>query len=277
MRDAVRVLTRQKSSLFLLILSLLFWAVPETWAAPLSLEQNIQAILNKPIRVPGHFDFVVLGDSRNGPEVFPRLMEQALARQPLFILQVGDMVNNGKPEEFESYARQIAALPVPLIHVPGNHDLRNGEAAYLKYVGAPNWFFDLGPVRFIGLDNARGMFTPEALAMARKALTDQKICLPAFHYPPPVGRWRVHAMDEEKDRNGSREIFELIRKAKTPMVFLGHIHLYDEMDIDGTRYIISAGGGAPLHGKYNFGKAEYGFLLVRVRPSGITHQWVPLQ
>jgi 3',5'-cyclic AMP phosphodiesterase CpdA len=277
MRDMVGVLTRKKGFLFLMILSLLFWAVPETWAAPLSLEQNIKALLNKPIKVPGHFDFVVVGDNRNGVEVYPRLLEKAAALHPLFILHVGDLVNHGDPAGFEDYSRQIAALPVPIVHVPGNHDLRNGEAAYLKYVGAPNWFFDLGPVRFIGLDNGRGTFTPEALAMARKALTDQKICLPAFHYPPPVGRWRVHAMDEENNRNGTQEIFELIRKAKIPLVFLGHIHLYDEMDMDGTRYIISAGGGAPLHGKYNFGKAEYGFLLVRVRPSGITHQWIPLQ
>ena len=68
----------------------------------------------------------------------------------------------------------------------------------------------------------------------------------------------------------------LIKEAKMPMVFLGHIHLYDEMDIDGTKYIISAGGGAKLYSKYEFGKAEFGFVLVQVRPKGITHQWVPL-
>lgn len=277
MRVIQYALNRKAISLFLLILSLLFGPAPGTWAAPLSLEQNIQAILTTPIKVPGHFDFVVLGDSRNGPEVYPRLLAQAAARHPLFILHVGDLVNNGKPEEFESYARQIASLPVPMIYVPGNHDLRNGEAPYLQFVGAPNWFFDLGPVRFIGLDNGQGTFTAEALAMARKAFTDQKICLAAFHYPPPISRWRVHAMDEDKDKGNTREVLDLIRKTKTPLVFLGHIHLYDEMDFDGSRYVISGGGGAKLHEKYNFGKAEYGFLLVRVRPSGITHQWVPLQ
>jgi hypothetical protein len=68
----------------------------------------------------------------------------------------------------------------------------------------------------------------------------------------------------------------LIQSAKVPIVFPGHIHLYDEMNLNGTRYVISAGGGAKLYAKYNFGKLEFGFVLVRVRPNGITHQWVPL-
>jgi len=48
------------------------------------------------------------------------------------------------------------------------------------------------------------------------------------------------------------------------------------MLIEGIPYKISAGGGAKLYTKYNFGKPAYGFVLVRVRPQGVTQQWVPL-
>ena len=82
-------------------------------------------------------------------------------------------------------------------------------------------------------------------------------------------------IDDSKGGRGG-EVMGLIKEAKVPVVFLGHIHLYDEMLINSTRYIISAGGGAKLYGKYGFGKPEFGFVLVQVRPKGITHRWVPL-
>ena len=163
------------------------------------------------------------------------------------------------------------------MHLPGNHDVRYGSETYRKYVGEPNWVFDLGGFRIIGLDNATGKFSEEAVAFARKTLTSQKLCLVAFHMPPAIGRWTVHAMINDQKGGHGGEVMNLIKEAKVPMVFIGHIHLYDEMDIDGTKYIISAGGGAKLYGKYNFGKPEYGFVLVQVRPKGITHQWVPLE
>ena len=83
-------------------------------------------------------------------------------------------------------------------------------------------------------------------------------------------------MAEDQKAGRGSEVMDLIKKVKVPLVFLGHIHLYDEMDINGTQYIITAGGGAKLYSKYNFGKPEYGFLLVQVRPQGITHRWVTL-
>ncbi len=260
-----------------LVLNLLTWTAPWAWAVPLSLDQNIQAILARQTEIREGFDFVVLGDSRGGAEVFSRLLNRARTFHPLFIIHTGDFVKNGKPAGYESYAQQIAADDIPMVHIAGNHDLRKGEDTYSQYVGDPNWYFDLGNIRIIGLDNGDGKFSPEALALARKALTSQKICLVAFHCPPAIGRWAVHSMTEDQHGGNGGEVMDLIKKAKAPLVFLGHIHLYDEMDVDGTQYIITAGGGATLYKVFFFGKPEYGFLLVQVRPGGITHRWVPLE
>jgi 3',5'-cyclic AMP phosphodiesterase CpdA len=259
-----------------LFLNLFIWTAPQAGAVPLSLDQNIQAILAKQAEIKDGFDFVALGDSRDGAEVYARLLTRAKSLHPLFIIHTGDFVKNGSPGEYENYVKQIAALDIPMVHLPGNHDLRTGQDTYRQYVGEPNWYFDLGDIRFIGLDNGSGKFTPEAVAFARKTLIDQKTCLVSFHYPPAVGRWAVHAMSEDPKAGGGSEVMDLIKKVKVPLVFLGHIHLYDEMDINGTQYIITAGGGARLYSKYNFGKPEYGFLLIQVRPQGITHRWVPL-
>ena len=220
---------------------------------------------------------MVIGDNRDGAEVYNRLLNRAKAYNPLFILNTGDFVREGQAFEYENYIKQIASVDIPILHLPGNHDVRYGSETYRKYVGDLNWVFDLGDFRIIGLDNATGKFTEETVAFARKNLTSQKICLVAFHIPPAIGRWTVHAMIDDQKGGLGGEVMNLIKEAKVPMVLMGHIHLYDEMDMDGTKYIISAGGGAKLYGKYNFGKPEFGFVLVRVRPAGITHQWVPLE
>jgi Icc-related predicted phosphoesterase len=245
-------------------------------AVPLSLDQNIKAILAQQETSKRGFDFVVIGDTRDGADIFDRLLNRAKRFNPVFILHTGDLVREGQAFEYESYEKQLAVINIPILHLPGNHDIRYSSEIYRKYIGDLNWVFDLGNYRFIGLDNANGKFSEESIAFARKALRTEKICLVAFHVPPAIERWTVHGMINDSRGGGGGEVLALIKEAKVPMVFLGHIHLYDEMDIDGTKFIISAGGGAKLYSKYNFGKPEFGFVLVRVRPPGITSQWVPL-
>jgi hypothetical protein len=82
----------------------------------------------------------------------------------------------------------------------------------------------------------------------------------------------------ESDGAGGRgtEMHKLLKKYGVKTVFLGHIHLYDEMSYDGIEYIISGGGGAPLYRQYGFGKAEYGLLVVRVKHGQAQCEWVKL-
>jgi 3',5'-cyclic AMP phosphodiesterase CpdA len=245
-------------------------------AVPLSVEQNIEMILKDQSGLKQEFNFIVLGDSRDNVDTYTRLLNRAKDFKPLFILNTGDIVNEGEPSEYENYRKLIADYGIPILHIPGNHDQRNGNAEYRKFVGEPNWYFDYGNYRFIGLDNAAGKFDDASIAFAKKTLTQTKVCIVAFHKPPAMEPWTVHAMINDKSGGRGGEVMELIKKARVPLVFLGHIHLYDERDVDGVKYIISAGGGAKLYGKYGFGKPEYGFVLVQVRPEGISHRWVPL-
>lgn len=258
------------------ILNLLVWSSSPTWATPLSLDQNIKTVLAHQAETRAGFDFVVTGDSHDSPEIYKRLLSRAKAFNPLFILNTGDIVGFGLASEYENYKEQIASCDIPILHVSGNHDIRFGSGTFHKYVGESDWYFDLGGFRIIGLNNAKGKFSTETVEFARKTLTSEKICLVAFHMPPAIGQWTVHSMTGNEEKGHWARMRDLIEEAKVPMVFLGHIHLYDEMDIAGTKYVISAGGGAKLYAKSGFGKSEHGFLLVHVTPEGITHQWVPL-
>ena len=275
-RETVK-LVKLKSLIIGIILALLPGHFQAVWAGPLSLEKNIQAIQADPSGLEKGFPFIVLGDVRGNEEVYARLLVKAKSFNPLFILNTGDIVNWGQAYEYENYLKRIAALDIPMLHIPGNHDINLDQSLYREYLGLANWSFDYGNYRFIGLDNAAGNFSRETIAFAAAALTDRKTCLVAFHKPPAVGRWAVHAMQADATGGRGGEMMTLIKKAGVSKVFLGHIHLYDEMEVDGVQYIISAGGGAKLYGKYGFGKAEYGFVLVRVGADGLTHQWIPLE
>lgn len=255
----------------------LFFSIPlPCGAVPLSLEKNIKAILANQSGLNEGFDFIVLGDSRDNEKIYKRLLNQARNFKPRFLLNTGDIVNGGHAPEFETYRKWIADFDIPILHIPGNHDIHYGRTHYRKFVGDYNWSFDYGNCRIIGLDNGDG-FSDEAVEFAQKRLTQEKVCLVAFHKPPAVGRWRVHAMMSDSKGGRGGDVMKLIKAAAGSMVFHGHIHLYDTMAIDGIPYVISGGGGAPLHDNFGFGTIDYGFVLVQVRSTGIFQRWVPLQ
>jgi len=268
---------KTKAHVLILCLILTFSIPLTVLAVPLSLEENIKAVSADRVELSEGFDFIVLGDNRGNERIFKRLLDQAKAFRPLFLIHTGDLVTNGQAFEYEDYQKWIADFSIPILHIPGNHDVRHDPASYRRFVGENNWSFDLGRWRIIGLDNGEGKFRNETVEFARERLTKEKVCLVAFHKPPAVGRWKVHAMLNDQKGGRGGEVMQLIETAAGPMVFLGHIHLYDAMVIDGVQYVISGGGGAPLHENYGFGKAEYGFVWVQVRPEGISHRWVPLQ
>ena len=177
-------------------------------ATPISLDQNIAAILARHQGSNATFDFVVIGDNRDGVEVYTRILRHIKGLNPLFILNTGDIVNEGNVSEYEAYIKQIASYDIPILHVPGNHDVRKGPDNFYRYVGKPNWYFDVGGFRIIGLDNASGKFSAETVEFARKTLTRYKTCLVAFHRPPPVERWAVHAMMKDEEGGRWREIVD---------------------------------------------------------------------
>jgi acid phosphatase type 7 len=44
-----------------------------------------------------------------------------------------------------------------------------------------------------------------------------------------------------------RDVIPLLRDHKVSLVFAGHDHIYERGDLDGVRYVLSGGGGAPLY------------------------------
>lgn len=188
--------------------------------------------------------FVVLGDGRAsvdgvGPSAYwPGMLDEALALDPAFVVNTGDLVKNGDAlEEWPAYLRSLPSWP-PMIAVRGNHD--RGPAFYALGL-APDTVFGhrLGPVYLVGLDTElKGADFDRALARIERLLADD----------PEVERatWRVLALHRpvwSRGNHGSDErrvndrLVPLIERLGFDAVFAGHDHHYE-------RFCPSLGTGA---------------------------------
>lgn len=192
------------------------------------------------------YSFAVLGDSRSNPHVYTALLDRIVEDGNVFIVHLGDLVENGTAAEFQDWREMMAAYDIPCYTVPGNHDANQGSLAeYLAFTGAPgaHYSFDRGLVHFALVDSHRGYLTTEETAWleADLAATEQPVKIVALHYPPfdPRGSSKVMT-------RGNETFLSLMKKYDIQYVFAGHVHAYDQTNRDGVLYIISGGGGAPL-------------------------------
>jgi len=162
----------------------------------------------------------------------------ALHTAPDLIVHTGDIVHNGRREEYAEAAAILVAARAPVYVLPGNKDQRvNLYAAFPahKYLtpGAP--FIDYAiedyPVRLIGLDtlsegNNRGDFGRERIERLNK-LVDAETKKPIaifMHHPPfevPVGPDPLNFVAAEAMAEVSQA---LQRSGRVIGIFCGHVH-----------------------------------------------------
>lgn len=254
----------------------LLHAGAEVTDARARLEENLRAVKLLQGGDDGGCSFAVIGDTRSGDAVYKALLGQIEASGVDFIVHLGDLVYHGYAEEYEAYQELIDAVPLPIIPVRGNHEIVSGAANFAIYIGAEAWTFDFGGCRFVGIDNGDGAFDNLALTTAKDAIGGNLPTFVFFHMPPPVEPWAVHSM--KSDANGGRwgELKGILTQGDVRAVFMGHIHLHDEMQISGIPFVLSGAGGSPLARQYKFGIKEFGFHLVHVDQGEASWQWVPL-
>lgn len=174
----------------------------------------------------------------SGSSAFLERAVQHLCRmepRPDAVLCTGDLVHDGRPEEYARLAALLKPLPMPCFVIPGNHDDREqlratfGHRGYLPAQGFIQYAVDLGPLRLIGLDThvpgrPGGLLCGERLAWldARLAEAPKQPTLVFMHHPP--FRTGVHAMDA-MGLEGAGALAEVMgRHPQVERVLCGHLH-----------------------------------------------------
>ena len=234
----------------------------------------------------GTFRFAVFGDFRPAkadapyPPQFTLVRDALSSEKPIFAVSTGDAYfgYGGTmaqfTEEVKGFIAATRTWDTPLFNVIGNHDVTGSaeRETYLKRVyGNLYGSVDVGIAHFIFLDSdevgREGKVAGEQLAWLERDLKVNRgaaaifvfLHRPLFSVLDPDLR-RRKSFSDRKNRDALHRLFV---RFKVAGVFAGHEHLYDERVVDGVRYWITGGGGAPLYAPPDRG-GIYHYLLVTV-------------
>lgn len=156
--------------------------------------------------------------------------------QPDLIVLTGDLVDLGRPAEYEHLRTLLAPLRTPLVVVPGNHDERQAfRSAFSDHSHLPAEGFlhfsinDLYPVRVLGLDTlvpgeGRGELCADRLAWLEHALAQapKQATVILMHHPPFLTG--IGHMDE-LGLTGREAFADIVsRHPQVELILCGHLH-----------------------------------------------------
>lgn len=206
------------------------------------------------------FVFVAYGDSRSNAEVHTAIVRAITTLTPDFLLGTGDVVMAGDSaqdwKEFFAIERPLMRERC-LFSAIGNHDLDRlpgGRSNYLRYLGKADgdqrrayFSFRWGNARLFVLD-AMDVWDGEQAAWLRAELAK------ADNEPGLNHRMvALHHSPYSSGHHGPNRAFvranmpALLREHQVELVLAGHDHLYERGEVDGIKYIITGGAGAPLY------------------------------
>lgn len=171
----------------------------------------------------------------------------ALKPQPDLILLTGDLVDLGRPEEYDHLKSILAPIRQRIIAVPGNHDERNAmrdafaHGGYLPKLRDSFLQFSIDgdyPLRIVGLDTlipgqGGGELCAERLLWLDRTL-GQKPDTPTLvimHHPP----FETGIGHMDKIGLKGREEFAAImaRHSQVELILCGHLHRTIRADVGG--------------------------------------------
>lgn len=195
---------------------------------------------------------VVYGDSRTGHNVHRQVVEHIVAACPVAVFHTGDLVENGTiADQWVIFNDITASMRMAADFYPslGNHEYQ--AQLYFDNFELPNneqWYaVDIGRMHFIILNTNVAIDTTSEqyrwLVADLEGRADSiDFTAAVFHHPPYTTG--PHTEDEKGLRAAVIPLFEM---KDVDVVFNGHVHAYERLWVSGVYYVVTGGGGAPLH------------------------------
>jgi hypothetical protein len=190
------------------------------------------------VRIPdgGAYEFFVLGDVQQGLGAYRKALRTVSADpEARFAVMCGDLVSSGGgaryPVLFDAAAREGSVVPV--LTVPGNHDLAED---YSRHLGPLEWHVRAGPDLLIGLDDSLRMPDDAALDALEKLLagSDARNRFVFLHRP----------LIREADPKPRRaRLLSILRAGGVRWIFAGHRHSFEVREEDGLVECVNGCGG----------------------------------
>lgn len=212
----------------------------------------------------GPVTLLVYGDNRSNSGDHALVARAAAAEHAQVALHTGDMVTDARdPDLWRTWFAEEHDLLVstPLVPTVGNHEITDSGVAYSRWFQHRDrpayWSLDYGPLHIDvldsfelaagakphlgGLSEAQRAWFEEDL---RKVPKDRHV-LVLVHQGP-----YAHPLHPRPGHGGSETVRAALAAGAQvhpiEAVFAGHEHFYERGEIDGLRYFVVGGGGAPL-------------------------------
>lgn len=201
----------------------------------------------EPVPMPP-FDFAAYGDCRHNEKVHREIASSLVRAHPKFVLVTGDVVDQPDREAdwetFRDIARTLRAQSEYLCCV-GDHDWEKVDT-FLKEFKLEKWYGDrrIGDVHVFVLDSRKFFQDKDQVEWLEKTAAESTAVhkFAVFHHP-------AFMIDHKRGGDADRirpQIHPLLVKYKFCAAFCGHQHGFYTTLRDGVRYVVTAGGGAPL-------------------------------
>lgn len=193
--------------------------------------------------------------------------------RPEAVLCVGDLTNAGTNEEYRLCRTILDALALPLLAVPGNHDVLppGGTELWRKFFGAPEFQRELGRGdRIVGLDTSSGYLSESGAALLRDALDTPGLLIVLSHYllyPTPD----IHRGSNGVIANTAEyaELLEQLACRPHTLLYTGHQNIPVVTSPAGARGIRQWTLPQPC-------QYPCGHLLARFHAEGVWHTFLPI-
>ncbi len=171
----------------------------------------------------------------------------ALPVRPDVLVITGALTESGRPEEYALVRPMLAALGLPALLIPGNHDIRETMIAGLDLGphadlagGFIQFKADLGPLTLIGLDTLLPGSSAGAICDARLDFLEQALAeadgrpVVLFTHHPPFS-CGLGYMDAVMLRDGAERLTQIVaRHPNIERVLSGHHHRPTQVRYAGT-------------------------------------------
>jgi predicted phosphodiesterase len=212
-----------------------------------------------PVGVNTTFTLAAYGDTRTNHNAHVSVLRQMSLHQPRIILNSGDLVSRNTVANWDAYFADICdsthvGQTIPMYASPGNHE--SGQMYYDNLFLPSNnpqkteayYSFDYGNIHIISvnteIDYKKGSEQYQWLEQDLQSPAAQAATFKIVYWHRPPYSSSNHGSDMP-----ARTVFcPLMESHGVDIVFNGHDHAYERTKpINGTTYIVTGGGGAPLY------------------------------
>jgi 3',5'-cyclic-AMP phosphodiesterase len=239
---------------------------------------------------------------RNAVEGFKKAIDQINKFNPDLVITGGDLIYDALGVSYERadslfnlYNETIKLINSPVYNAIGNHEIFGwneksgvqrdhpefGKKMYENRIGKTYFSFEHKGVKFFILDSIEeipeggkyyGYVSNEQLAWLKKELQTIDTLTPVVistHIPFITTFSQIKAGSQKENERGlvvenSKEVLDLFSSHNLKLVLQGHLHYYEDLNIQGkTRFITAGAVSARWWRGPNFGMEE-GFLIVKL-------------